>query len=936
MKKTFLCLILLFSLFVPLVAQETEVNEQYEFFSWEPVAKAKQYGVTIEKYDAAQDIWTDYKEIKTKETQVEVLFTPGVYRVAIASYNVMGRKSKNSEWIQFKILEENIPYLYENAFSKSEEWGLPVIHISKNSDNTILVKGRNIFSPRTEFFLVARDTNKEEKLKILSRNSKEYSVVLSYESSRLQTGYYSLLVRNPGNNTASVELLLLDDSPITIRPASGFETDINYNVNSLQLSTEETVSFSITGENINSLTGFTLEPANSLNAYPFETELARQTVKLEAEEFVSDNASSATVSLHCNNRELYNGYYNLVARNWDGKSSKFLLLVKKPFQNDYTKNVRLLKTKYDKRRDVVNLTLQDPVFTSDKSYTLVSEYEEEKDSNTRIPLSLSKSGKKLTGKLMPEQLSFQRYALLIEDENGSNVIWCSIDDSLKLKMNKMTQSEVDQAFLRPQEKSSQQTAALQEEGSIVFVDNKIQMLKRLPPFFSNFRVDLSFAKDATPAIGLELDLFNVRFASMAMGYQYRTGKEAIHNTLYSVVRFAIPSNYFSPYLGLGIGYNLFPRPEEKNVKKEDFYGIAQLGANIFTVLDVRYNLFLNDIFTDQHYFTESIAFGFSFPLRSYKFKRKVISLEAQISMPQNITGTSLFEPSMNVDSLVILQGSSVSGFEGYDKIHRVSFATSVTQIEEAAFRNCKNLDTIIFDDRFGEGGLPLTIKANAFANDDQVDIVYLPVRTKVVEANAFAGWTNGQIIVLDWDKDDPEERDLQGLINTSATVHYKNGDLFHGDFKNPLENQDNWVKLDSLNVSNVSVYYEDQYILGMRVKGLGKKYLRTELNLWINQESPQEALDYLKNAQGIKFKVQGDGNTHDFIITTKEGGYFYYRFKTKEDAVTLVEIPFKKMKKYSYSSQKKLDLENIKMFCIMPMCKNEWNEVSFFDFEVIQ
>ena len=123
MKKTFLCLLLLISLFAKLAAQQaaasdaSEVNEQYELFSWEPVAKAKQYGVTIEKYDSSQDIWTDYKEIKTKETQVEVLFTPGVYRVSISSYNLIGRKSKSSDWVQFKILEENICIRHRSYFT---------------------------------------------------------------------------------------------------------------------------------------------------------------------------------------------------------------------------------------------------------------------------------------------------------------------------------------------------------------------------------------------------------------------------------------------------------------------------------------------------------------------------------------------------------------------------------------------------------------------------------------------------------------------------------------------------------------------------------------------------------------------------------------------------------------------------------------------------
>ena len=97
MKKTFLCILLLFSLFAALAAQSSvpsdadsvdeDINEQYETFSWSPVPKAKQYGVTIEKWNEAQEIWTDFKEVKTDESTLEVLFTPGTYRVSICVYN---------------------------------------------------------------------------------------------------------------------------------------------------------------------------------------------------------------------------------------------------------------------------------------------------------------------------------------------------------------------------------------------------------------------------------------------------------------------------------------------------------------------------------------------------------------------------------------------------------------------------------------------------------------------------------------------------------------------------------------------------------------------------------------------------------------------------------------------------------------------------------
>jgi hypothetical protein len=140
--------------------------------------------------------------------------------------------------------------------------------------------------------------------------------------------------------------------------------------------------------------------------------------------------------------------------------------------------------------------------------------------------------------------------------------------------------------------------------------------------------------------------------------------------------------------------------------------------------------------------------------------------------------------------------------------------------------------------------------------------------------------------------------------------------------------------MNSLSIKNVSVYKDNLYTLGINIKGKGFKWYRTELDSWINQDSPEQVISYIQSGDKITFKVQGDGNKYDFILTTEDGGYFYYRFKTQEDKVTIVEIPYKKLKKYSYSSVKKLDKNRIKMCIIAPMCKDEFNNASFFDFEV--
>ena len=82
MRKLLICTFLIFSLMPLFAAGEsdavtTEVNEQYETFSWQPVAKANQYEVTIQKLDNSTGEWVEYKTVKTKKLSLEVLFTPG-------------------------------------------------------------------------------------------------------------------------------------------------------------------------------------------------------------------------------------------------------------------------------------------------------------------------------------------------------------------------------------------------------------------------------------------------------------------------------------------------------------------------------------------------------------------------------------------------------------------------------------------------------------------------------------------------------------------------------------------------------------------------------------------------------------------------------------------------------------------------------------------
>lgn len=965
MKRFFGCLFLLFSLLLPLFAQD--VNEQYETFSWQPVAKAKQYGVIIEKFNQSSQVWEDYKSVKTKDTALEVLFTPGIYRVAICTYNLIGRRGSTSEWVSFKILEEHIPYLNEKFLPKNKTWNAPVLYLKRNPDspapdsselfitapenfasNTILVKGKNIFSPRTEFYLVPKDnpsgdevpyTNycdkrNEQKLKIIQRNTKEYSVVVSYESEKLQSGYYALEVRNPGDNSDSIDILVLDDTAAFISIDKGFYQDERYNVNCLDLQGFSNPEFSITGTGLNSSQEFYLEPAYGVYAYPFQTEVYRPSVKLELLDAVRLDDGKARLSFTCDIQNVYTGYYNVTVHSKDNTVSKANCLVKKPFASGYSDSIKKIKTKYNKRSNYVDVTIKGNNLDPSKKYTLVSQYVPEIDSNSKVSVPLTVSGNKLTGQLSPEQISNAKYALMIEDSASSSVVYCSFDKTLKLSVNRMTESAVAETFLRPIGTGKNIAQDADDIGSIQFFDNKIKLVKTPPALFTNLKVDFSLLADNSTVIDLELDLLNFKFIALSAGYEYTLKNNDMLHNLFTTLKLAIPNDYFMPYIGAGVGFYTDFSNFTSSFAKENIYAIGQLGVNLFTILDVRYNLFLENAFTTP-YFRESLSFGFAFPLRAYKFKRNVLTRQAVITKPGTLEGPAMLDPSLDVDKLEIQDSKVVSGFAGYKKLEYVSLGISVEVIAENAFSDCEQLNTVNFAERYNDNdSSSLIIKNGAFARDNQIDSIKLPYRTSVVESGAFAGWTSGQIILLSWLSDDKTERDLSGLVNCSATVLYADNEVFTGTYATPLEDQRNWVGLNQLEVENVSIYKDGKYILGVKLEGVGLPRYRTELDTWINQNTPEQALNFLKSGEKIKFEVQGDGNKYDFIITTQDGGYFYYRFKTVEGMVSTIEIPYKKMSKYSYSSQKKLDMEKIKMFCIMPMCKNEYNDAAFFGFEV--
>ena len=175
MKKLEAVFLLSFLLFFSLNAQEKS-TKQYETISWSTVEKSIKYEVNVEKLDD-KNKWEKVYSKQTKKTSLEVLLEPGSYRVAITTFNILGKKIV-SDWTSFYILNEDTPYLFNNYYEQNSEWKVPVLFLNfkeENSEaaeklrgviksekgfaeNSFFVKGKNIFSQNTSFSLVPSDS----------------------------------------------------------------------------------------------------------------------------------------------------------------------------------------------------------------------------------------------------------------------------------------------------------------------------------------------------------------------------------------------------------------------------------------------------------------------------------------------------------------------------------------------------------------------------------------------------------------------------------------------------------------------------------------------------------------------------------------------------------------------------------------------------------
>jgi hypothetical protein len=272
--------------------------------------------------------------------------------------------------------------------------------------------------------------------------------------------------------------------------------------------------------------------------------------------------------------------------------------------------------------------------------------------------------------------------------------------------------------------------------------------------------------------GLDFDILDLQWIVLEGGVKYFY-REYEQNGFFvdAAVRFAIPSVYFEPYIGVGAMYNVFDLTNISKNPMAKFRVEAFAGLLLVSHIDFRWN-FVYDFppnFADiQNYSASSLSVGFKIPLsqRSSKIVQKS-KRRAEIYVNGLVDGSSYKNIPNVVEIKIAERATAVQSFTKNKNIRKVELGPDVSEINPNCFADCKNLSTVILNDKLR------IIGSNAFSYTTKIKELVIPSSVYFIGKDAFEGWASNQKIILDWPS--TEYKKLEGLKGIDAKVYYNDG-----------------------------------------------------------------------------------------------------------------------------------------------------------------
>ena len=313
---------------------------------------------------------------------------------------------------------------------------------------------------------------------------------------------------------------------------------------------------------------------------------------------------------------------------------------------------------------------------------------------------------------------------------------------------------------------------------ITSVQKKTQKTKILFPFLNlkfNFDNSMLFSGNYLKIdAGFDFDIFDFQWIVLESGVKYYY-REYEKNGFFAdaSVRFAIPGIYFEPYIGIGAMYDFFELTNYSKNPSSKLKVDAFVGLVLLSHLDFRWN-FIYDFppnFADiKNYSMSTLSVGFKIPLA--KTSSRLIQktqYRAEIYVSDIVDGGS-YKNKKDVTEIKISESAAnIRNFTKNKHIQKVELGPDVLQIQDKCFADCKNLTTVILNNKLN------TIGSEAFSYTTKIKELVIPSSIHFIGEDAFVGWLMNQKIILDWPSTDDTHRELKGLKGVDAKVYYNDG-----------------------------------------------------------------------------------------------------------------------------------------------------------------
>jgi len=155
---------------------------------WDKDEYALHYEIEIQLYS---DRYTKHHIEIIKQNFINISLPPGMYRYSVTAFDLLGRRTETSDWMEFRVIAAFQPEIKRIAPA--------AFYMDQRLERILHIGGENIF---LESVIYLKDGDKY--IFPLKRNDiSESRVSLIFDDEKLIPGNYSIIIENPGGLTCS-------------------------------------------------------------------------------------------------------------------------------------------------------------------------------------------------------------------------------------------------------------------------------------------------------------------------------------------------------------------------------------------------------------------------------------------------------------------------------------------------------------------------------------------------------------------------------------------------------------------------------------------------------------------------------------------------------------------------------------------------------------